>query len=284
MHLCDWPEIILTQEFMALLSQVANKRFTKESLADEAVTYALEALSKDDWVKLKDFNGDSKPTTYALSIATRLFEDFSRKRFGRPRPPSWLKELGQGWIKLWRMLCLERQWPETIKQKLSDDYALDELVIRMSEIKRRLPNCGAPGFAECSISELGLDDGPDTEECLITDYHTLDEAVNSSIQNKANELMSAILHSSSLQNNDCPSNSLSELELTPDDLGFSEEDCLLITLCYEDGLSSRKISALIDQSPSYIQRRLRTLRGILAERLTSLGIDSSIFSEEVKSV
>lgn len=283
-HFSDWPNVILSQSFMRQMSSMAYKRFTKESLAEEAISFSLDALSLNNWGKLKDFSGSSKPSTYALSITARLYEDFSRKRFGRPRPPTWLQEHGQGWVTLWRMMCLERQWPESIINKLKTDYDLETLRGRMIEINSRLPNCGAAGFAECSISELGLDSGPDSADALSGSYFSMDQELNEHIKSNALTLLSNILEGGKTISSGCPSKETEVYKSACDALALSEEDSLLITLAYEDGLSSRKISELIGQSPSYVQRQLKNIRLSLATVLADLGADVSLLKQEIEHV
>ncbi len=96
----DWAAIILSERFMASLDAMAAKRFVQPALAEEATTAMIEALSADHWQRLQGFAGKSQASTYAYTVASRVMEDFARKKFGRPRPPLWLQEMGQAWVQL----------------------------------------------------------------------------------------------------------------------------------------------------------------------------------------
>ena len=130
---------------MRAFEKLAVKRFNEGVLAEEAVTHVVEGLSADDWARCRAFKGQSKPTTFLYSLASNLIEEFARKRFGRPRPPTWLQEQGELWVQMWKYLCLERQLLPSIVDRLSANNAREpgflEHVART--IKARMPNCGA---------------------------------------------------------------------------------------------------------------------------------------------
>ncbi|KAA1172811.1 sigma-70 family RNA polymerase sigma factor [Marinobacter salinexigens] len=263
----DWSSVIFDPAFMAGLERMAAKRFVQPGLKDEAVTAMIEALSEDDWQCFQSFTGKSQPSTFAYSIASRAMEDFARRRFGRPRPPAWLQELGHAWVKLWHMLCLERQWPETIKTRLAKDFqeGLIEQVIRT--IKQKIPRCGEPGFAECCTTELGLEQLPDDQGA------SLNASLRHAQRARAMALLSQLLGQSETSEQMCPSNTEEALDDIDTLLSLSADDRLLLSLSYEDGLSSRKIAELLDISAATVQRRLQGIRAELQDCLQQLGID-----------
>jgi len=91
-----------------LVNRLADRRFSDDIVAEEAALYVMEMLEKDDWLVLRNHRGSARLETYFASVVYNLLEDFSRKRFGRVRPPLWLKKLGGIWLVLYRLLCLER--------------------------------------------------------------------------------------------------------------------------------------------------------------------------------
>jgi len=140
----NWSEIVFAPEFMAAINKLAERRFGQSSLAEEAGTYVIDYLSNDDWDKCKSFQGKSQIKTFLYTLSNNALEEFSRKRFGRPRPPSWLKELGEMWIKLWRSLCLERQpLPALVDRFTQRDFREPKAVEQAARvIKARIPTCG----------------------------------------------------------------------------------------------------------------------------------------------
>lgn len=270
----DWPGIIFEPAFMARMDAMAAKRFVQPVMAQEAATAMLDALAENDWQRLRSFSGKSQPSTFAYAVASRALEDFARKRFGRPRPPSWLQELGNGWVKVWYMLCLERQWPELIQQKLAADFQDGLLERAITTIKQRLPRCGEPGFGEMCVSELGLDELPDDQG------DSLDAGMEAVQRSRALALLGELLgRTNDAGDSLCPSNADMEsttlMSTLREQITLSEDDRLWLTLSYEDGLSSRKIAELVGASAATVQRRLNGIRAELASALEALGLNAS---------
>ncbi|MCK0154921.1 sigma-70 family RNA polymerase sigma factor [Alcanivorax sp. S6407] len=270
----DWPSVIFDPAFMSGLDRMAAKRFVQPVLAEEATTAMLEALGENDWQRLASFGGKSSPATFAYAVAGRAMEDFARRRFGRPRPPRWLQELGQGWVRVWQMLCLERQWTEVIQTRLAADFQDGLLVEAIRTIKQRIPRCGEPGFSECCTTELGLEQLPDDQG------ETLDDTLHQAQHLHAQELLGQLLSANEAEAQLRPSED-SEAELTTMlenievSLDLSEEDKLLLSLSYEDGLSSRKVAELVELSPATVQRRLQDIRARLRASLQGIGLENT---------
>lgn len=140
----DWKSIILHSDWLARLDAIALRRFSAGGLAEEATTYVLEQLAANDWACCKNFAGHARPETYLNTLATNLLEEFSRKRFGRPRPPTWLQNQGDLWVQIWRLVCLERHMPEWVVSILASrgTREADEIRAIIKTIKGRLPHCG----------------------------------------------------------------------------------------------------------------------------------------------
>jgi len=83
----DWKSLVFESGWMQKLDQLAAKRFGAGGLAEEAGNYVIEQLSNDNWASLTSFKGQCKPETYLHTVTNNYLEEFSRKRFGRPRPP-----------------------------------------------------------------------------------------------------------------------------------------------------------------------------------------------------
>lgn len=263
----DWPTVVFHPAFMAGLDRMAAKRFVQPALAEEATTAILDGLSEQSWQRLKSFTGKSSPSTFAYTVAGRLMEDFARRKFGRPRPPLWLQEQGQAWVRLWHMLCLERQWPETIQQKLAADFQDGFIAEAIRTIKQKIPRCGEPGFAECCMTELGLEQLPDDQGTA------LETGLRQTQRANALTLLGQLLTPAAATQLSCPSNAMEALESLDASLALSEDDRLLLSLSYEDGLSSRKVAEMLDTSPASVQRRLQAIRDRLRVALQAMGVD-----------
>lgn len=140
----DWPLLVFDEPSMKAFEKLAVRRFNAGVLAEEAVTHVVEGLSDNDWARCKAFKGNAKPTTFLYSLASNLIEEFSRQRFGRPRPPTWLQEQGELWVQMWKFLCLERQLLPSIIDRMCSNGAREAGFIEQvaRTIKARMPNCG----------------------------------------------------------------------------------------------------------------------------------------------
>jgi len=144
----NWQDHLYNPKLMARFEMLAAKRFGGESsLAEEAYTEAISRLADPKWQqnKLQGYKGIASPSSFLTAIYKTLLEDFSRKKFGRPRPPAWLQRLGNLWVRVFKMLCLERHEPETIVDRLCHEkgetrqYTVFEAI---ETIKERIPSCG----------------------------------------------------------------------------------------------------------------------------------------------
>lgn len=152
----EWPALVFDQSFMQSVDKLALRRFGEGALAEEATTYVVDYLSADDWDKCKAFEGKSQPRTFLYTLSNNAIEEFSRKRFGRPRPPVWLQELGDLWIKLWRSLCLERQMlPAIVDRFCHTDFREPANVHDAARvIKARIPNCGQSSRDDMAVEDI----------------------------------------------------------------------------------------------------------------------------------
>ena len=274
----DWLTVIFDTTFMARLDVMAAKRFVQTSLAEEATTVVIEVLSDNNWQRLSSFAGKSKPETFAYAVASRVMEDFARKKFGRPRPPQWLQAQGAAWIKLWRMLCLERQCPELIEQRLANDFQDGFVVQAMRTIKQRLPNCGEVGFSEQVVDDI--------EEKIIqvNPASGVDSQIQQVQYQQAMSLLSMLLSKRDdggavMQDVARLSNAGEALQLFHNKMRLSDDDRLLLSLSYEDGLSSRHIAQMLNVSAVTVQRRLKLIRRQLADIFEGLGLADAMREE-----
>lgn len=162
----DWPELVFDAAFMDSVDKLTNRRFGEGGLAQEASTYVIEYLSEDEWKRCASYQGKSNPKTFLVSLSSNAIEEFSRKRFGRPRPPTWLQELGESWVKLWRSLCLERQALPSIIDRFTERgfRVADDVAKAAKVIKARIPSCGLSSRDTLDVEDIdGLSDAVQAE-------------------------------------------------------------------------------------------------------------------------
>lgn len=142
-----------------LVNRLARRRFADEVMAEEAALWVLDRLEAQRWRKLAEYRGGAGLKTYFSSVVYNLLEDFSRQRFGRTRPPLWLKKLGGIWVYLYRLLCLERHSYDDAVHHARDRYP--QLQARQIEpladqILGAIPSCGQNRGQDVELSEADL--------------------------------------------------------------------------------------------------------------------------------
>lgn len=154
----DWREAVIGKqgEGIQAIEYLAERRFNQGVLAEESVNYVLEKISQNNWQKCSSFKGDANPKTFVRRIIVNLLEEFSRKRFGRPRPPSWVQRQGDIWVKLWKELYLDRQLLPSIIDRYASQGIYDEDWIKQATttIKARIPSCGQLNLEAICIDDI----------------------------------------------------------------------------------------------------------------------------------
>lgn len=131
-----WPEKLLT---------LANRRFAGTPDAESAYNFALEEVSANDWCRLREgYKGTGSAAGFLRITFVRLLEEYAVRKYGKKRPPVWLKRLGTMWVRTWEFLCLKRLMPETIVEQLTSSGEHPAELIRqaMTQIRGRIPGCG----------------------------------------------------------------------------------------------------------------------------------------------
>lgn len=245
----DWATLVLNPELLARIDRLAQRRFGQPGLAEEAATYALEKISRDNWAACRRYSGAASPSTYLLTLVSHAIEEFSRHRFGRPRPPEWLKREGELWVRVWRFICLERQAPQSVIDRLCQNQQRDPAFVKnvIARIKAKLPWCGAsPREIPADCEECGFEQELASEHL---DEHLLGRERESTLL-QLHQLFFA---------EDCPSEET--MTDTPnwqalrDRLNLSAEEKLLLKLVHQQGLKHKQIAAMLGM-PAYQPGRL----------------------------
>ncbi|MBB3168033.1 hypothetical protein [Simiduia aestuariiviva] len=259
-HTPDWASLVFDPTFLARVDKLALKRFGQPGLAEEAASFVLEGLSQNQWAACTHYSGRAKPLTYLLTLVNNLLEAFSRQRFGRPRPPEWLKREGDLWVQLWAKVCLERQLIPSVIDAYSSLREPDFIRDIIRTIKARLPWCGESQReipADCF--QCGTEDphSPDIEDASIA--QRLDE--------QALEVTLAHLHAVFFSA-DCPSDAnMTNANIDPTtprnanwqalraQLDLTAQEHLLLKLVHQEGVKLNQVAKILAM-PSYQPGRL----------------------------
>jgi hypothetical protein len=280
----DWTQWVFNPEWMRKLDTLALHRFGQPGLAEEASTYVIERLSADNWAMCHSYSGRAKPQTYLNALSQNLLEEFARKRFGRPRPPEWLKREGELWVRLWKMVCLERQDVPSVIDKLCQSLERQQALVKhaITTIKARLPWCGdsareIPTECLCKTEEDPYPEIIDRDIEQQLDAHEWEEALQL--------LFSSLLNSEMLNADESvsvgrPSNTLNPPQPNRDQverlrslLALTSEEQLLLKLVYQEGLKLKAVATALNM-PNYQPGRL--LKGVhqrIREALSACEID-----------
>lgn len=284
----DWPTLVFDPQFMATLDKLAARRFGAGGLAEEATTHVIEYLSDNDWGKCASFQGKSKPSTFLYTLANNAIEEFSRKRFGRPRPPVWLQDLGELWVKLWRSLCLERQLLPALVDRFSDNgFREPEQVTQAAKvIKARIPNCG-----QSSMDSLAVDDIDAVSDAAQSSTESTDNSDNDGVELEFENPFHAelIMMVKAVVDDDiCCSrfadeeldktdsvagNLLNNLDNFRNSLSLSDEERVMLKMIYVEGLSKTATSKALGMQAHQAGRIVNDALERIGAGIRTCGID-----------
>ncbi len=258
----DWKE--KTMAHWGLINQLATRRFTKQSYAEEAALFVIEALEKDNWKRLQTFKEKSSFRTFLASLTHRLLEDFSRKKFGRNRPPLWIRNLGGFWLLLYRLLCLERKSLTEAVQAIVNRTQLVQRVIEdaAQRIKEEITNCGSHQAQEVSFDEA---------------YHISRETEklpHEIMEKRETELFFSALFETCIESSNKMGQSASKILF--EGITLQPEERLLLKLCYQDGINVTQAGKLIGLNRHQVHGRLRRLLARLRSDFEKIGIDPEL--------
>lgn len=285
----NWAELVLDQAWMSRVDQLAFKRFNDATLAEEAATYVIEQLSADDWSRCQQYDGKAKPQTYLHTLTVNLIEEYSRKRFGRPRPPEWLKREGQLWEQLWKKICLERQPVQAVIDHFmaAGKRELEYIQSCIRQIRGRIPNCG---IKQRQVSDRVSSDDDQGEVYLLDHYlqqQSPEEQQKQQIYGEFSVLVSQLL----LNEPPNPDKDLNAYKQTSENsdlqalvarlqqsLQLTDEEILIVKMAYQDGLKKNVIAKALGL-PSHQPGRI--LKRVM-ERVSSVFADENLDTETAR--
>lgn len=250
--------------YWPLINRLACRRFPRSELAEEAALAVMDALARDDWRRLRAFSGRSSHATFMSALTLNLLEDFARRRFGRIRPPLWVRRLGGLWLTLFGLLCLERYPPAeavALAGRLANTAvaAAEEAAYR---ILAEIPSCGERRGEEVPFDEEAILHASDTD-CSVQERNLEEEE-----RERLFTVLGRILFDGEQTAMD--PQLLARIARIGDNL--APEERLLLKLCFRDGVAVTEAGRMLDLNRHQVHGRLRRILARLREELATAGL------------
>ena len=294
----NWSDLVWSEHGAKEIEWLAQKRFSAGPLAEEAATFVLEQLSDNNWKKCHAFKGQSSPKTFLYSLTHTLLEDFSRKRFGRPRPPSWLQRQGSLWVDIWKKTCLERQSRQTVIDQLCTNQIRQASLVEniMRTIYARIPSCGLVIKEPEAVADI-IDhvDQHDADNAML-DNTTFDKVGGFSSQRQVQKeilLMLRTLFSSPTDDtyklsDECLDQDVAKTAISDEKLQqlrqaieLQPQEKIMLKMLYEDGLSRATIANALSMSNYEVDRDIRKILTRIADQLKQYGLSIDDFIKTI---
>ncbi len=261
----EYKDIVLAH--WSLINHMAARRFSGP-LAEEAALYVLEKLQEDDCHRLRTHDGRATWQAFIGMLTSRLLEDFARKKFGRLRPPVWLRKLGGIWLDLYDFLC---------RQRLSSSDAVEMVLVRSTALRKQVDRAARTILAK--VTDCGRHQGLEVE--LAEDQPPAD-SIGQNHRQSPEETMAAAerrLFFSLLLETDVDAARLGLVDRLVDALretGLTAEERLLLQMIYRDQIPVREAGRLLGLNVNQVHGRLRRLLSRLRQNLQQAGLEEEL--------
>ncbi|MBU0682307.1 MAG: sigma-70 family RNA polymerase sigma factor [Proteobacteria bacterium] len=254
------------KEHLPLVDRLAVRRFTDPVLADEAVVYVLGKLQDTGGKHLDGFSGRSRFSTYLGSVVRRLFEDFSRAKFGRLRPPAWIAKLGGWWLLLYRLLCMERLSVVEALATMENHQGAGRFDAEeaASRILSEVTDCGKMRGDEQLTADGEIDHLADGGAAYNSD---------TSLEKRERDNLFAVIFQELLGGDTTSSVCKDSFHKILDvAIVMTSQERLLLKLCFQDDLSVTEAARWLDISVHQAHGRMRRLLQRLKEDFAKAGL------------
>jgi DNA-directed RNA polymerase specialized sigma24 family protein len=258
-----------------LINRIAERRFIDTNCAEEAALYVINLLEEDDCRRLRTFSGRAKFSTFISSLTIRLLEDFSRKKFGRVRPPAWITALGGIWVTLFQLLCLQRlsvvDAIETMKNRVagSKQQQVEETAWTILE---EMTSCGKHQGLEVPFDNV--DDGQANDQDTIIGHHDSPEV--HLLKNERRILFELIFKGVTKTEDVQSSAERSFITILKTPIQMSAKERLLLKLCFQDQLSVTRAGKMLGWNANQSHGKLRRLLVRLRDKFDRAGIGDEL--------
>ena len=258
-----------------LINRIAERRFIDSNCAEEAALYVINRLEEDDCRRLRTFSGRAKFSTFISSLTIRILEDFSRKKFGRIRPPAWITALGGIWVTLFQLLCLQRlnvvEAIETMKRRVADNKQ-QQVEETAWTILEKVTDCGKHQGLEVPFDDA--EEGQPNDQDTIVGHHDSPEV---HFLNNERRILFELLFKGVTKGEDVQSpaeRSFRTVLETP--IRVSAKERLLLKLCFQDELSVTRAGKLLGLNSNQTHGKLRRLLVRLRDEFDKAGIGDEL--------
>lgn len=251
------------------IAALGLRRFGSATIAEEAVLTVLEGLSKDDWQRLKSYEGKASFKSFLSVIVIRLFEDFARNRFGRIRPPTWVSRLGGIWPKLFIALCMERlgiQGATEMVYQQEPGQTKDEIEEAAYILLGRVPSCGNQNH------ETSLDDGSEAEAVINLNGASYSTSYE---QDEKVQFIEHICAAISGKEEGIHGRGL-EKKFNQLEISLSTEERLLLKLHFQDGMNVTEAGRMLDLNRFQVHGKMKRVMTRLKEEFDRVGLGQEI--------
>jgi RNA polymerase sigma factor (sigma-70 family) len=238
------------------IEAIAERRFPNDkNLQLEATQYVLDALEANGWKKVRAFKGNNF-TAFLTTVTSNLLTDFWHKKFGKKRPNRWLtRQTDPIYQVAYRLLVKDRYSKRETTEILLTTEPKRERWFIQEVVDAVLANC--PLKEE--YQEISLND-PD--ENYTVPQFSLETQIEWWNEQALLEILDQSLNSDTINN---PLNKF--LAQQGGSVRLTEEECLLLRLRYQSGLTARKIGTLLDLSASQVDKRIKKTQARLRKAL-----------------
>lgn len=248
------------------INRTAVRRFGDTVLAEEAALSVIERLEEDNWKRVRAYRGRATFSTYLQVLTGRILEDFARSRFGRVRPPSWVKVLGGIWSKLFSALCLERlQVTEAVevvfqRQSISSRKEIEEAAYT---ILGKISGCGSEHGLEVEYDEIRTESSAvHFRPVSLIEDKELREVLTEILGLRAGE--EVLLQEKNIAR-------LKKVKIT-----LLPEEKLLLRLCFQDDLSVAGAGKMIGLNRNQAYGKMRRLLTRIRNAFKQAGLDREL--------
>ncbi|MBE1299690.1 MAG: hypothetical protein GJ680_07270 [Alteromonadaceae bacterium] len=256
----DWQKVLFDSDRQVIqaLDRVAIKYFpTDQDLAHQTVTDVISKITENDFERLNKQGEISYPHAYLITVATNLIKDAAVSRFGRCRPPEWLKKLGQLWVTTHKYLCCYSLDANEICFRLSSpEFDLADIKNICTEIKVRHAKCGkeVEKPTRVSVDDAFYDDLPDTTN------KTPEKVLSNQELELFFSVLSKICLGQDVKNTQEISEALAEIR---NKLVLEPKEILVLKLVYQERKSLSEAARLLGDARHNVEYRLKnTLKKI----------------------
>ncbi len=252
-----------------LIDRLARRRFGDRPLAEEAALAVLDRLRENDWRRLHEYRRASSFTSFLTVVVWRLLEDFARKRYGRRRPPAWIRNLGGIWSRLYDLLCLQRLEIAAAVAAVQQHRPRAE-ANRIEDaawvVRQRVIDCG---------SHQGLEVAYEDREATADPVFRGEESEDRGLEEKQRrELFRALFEVLTEVPEKTVERNLEALCRLR--ISLKPEEKLLLQLCYQDGLSVSHAGKMLGYNRYQAHGRLRRLLARLRGEFERVGLDREL--------